>query len=190
MLSLVFTLALATVAEPAGGDSDPSESVLRDCGPRCLFLLARLEGRKLAPADVSSALPGGRSRHYSLAELRSSASKIGLDLSGVRLSGGTSAPDRPALAFLKRGAHGHFVVVRPVGHSGNLVQVIDPNEKPVVVDAKVLYASPEWTGLALVPARGVPWLRVCGIVGLGTLGVWVISPWLSRWLVPERPRLM
>jgi hypothetical protein len=73
--------------------------------------------------------------------------------------------------FLARGRHGHYVVLRPVGHTGKLVQVLDPNEEPVVLDAARLYASPEWTGLALVPARPNWTARVVGTIGAAALAV-------------------
>ena len=55
--------------------------------------------------------------------------------------------------FLKSGPEGHFIVVRPVGHTGRLVQVLDGELNPNVGDAEWLFASPSWTGLALVPHR-------------------------------------
>lgn len=88
-----------------------------------------------------------------MAELREAARACGLTLVGVRLPRSGHAPDRPALVFLEGEDHGHFLVVRPVGHSGKLIQVIDSIGDPVVMDAADLYASNQWTGLALVPVR-------------------------------------
>jgi hypothetical protein len=86
-------------------------------------------------------------------ELQEAARSHGVDLAGVLLPKNGRALDRPALAFLKVGEHGHYVTIRPVGHSGRLIQVIDPNNGPRVSDVDRLYSAPEWTGLALVPVR-------------------------------------
>ncbi len=64
--------------------------------------------------------------------------------------------DRPWIVHLKQSGHGHFLVVRPVGHSGRLVQVIDPPSLPEVVDVDALLARSDWTGLGLTPER-LPW---------------------------------
>jgi hypothetical protein len=91
-------------------------------------------------------------------EIRDASRALGLDLKGARLRPGDRVPDRPILALLHDGPHGHFVVVRPVGHTGRLVQVIDGRRFPAVMDAAVLVSSPEWSGLVLVP-RGSSWPR-------------------------------
>ena len=88
-----------------------------------------------------------------MAELRDAARSFGLTLTGVKFSQSSRAPDRPALVFLKQDDHGHFLIVRPVGHSGKLIQIIDSVGDPIVVDAVNLYASPQWTGLVLIPVR-------------------------------------
>ena len=74
-------------------------------------------------------------------------------LIGIRLEKSVDAIDRPMLVFLKRGSHGHFVVIRPIGHTGKLVQVIDSARGTEVVDKSDLINSPDWTGLALIPVR-------------------------------------
>ena len=71
-------------------------------------------------------------------------------MSGVLLKKREDAIDRPMLVFLRRKGHGHYVVVRPVGHTGKLVQVIDNFGPPEVVDKATLLASPVWTGIALL----------------------------------------
>ena len=60
-------------------------------------------------------------------------------------------PEGPSIAFLGDGGHGHYLVLRPIGHTGRLVQLLDPNEAPVVMDVEGLQRLPRWTGLALVP---------------------------------------
>jgi len=124
-----------------------------DCGTLALRTILALEGRAVPVDAVRSALPGEGKTGRSMAELRDAARALGLTLMGVSLPRSDRAPDRPALVLLKREDHGHFVVVRPVGPSGRLIQIIDPNGDPIVTDAADVYASPEWTGLALIPKR-------------------------------------
>jgi hypothetical protein len=57
------------------------------------------------------------------------------------------------LVILQKGERGHFVVIRPVGHSRKLIQVIDAASDPIIMDASDPYSSPEWTGLALIRQR-------------------------------------
>lgn len=71
------------------------------------------------------------------------------------------------------------MVVRPVGHTGKLVQVLEANTIPVIVDAKDLFSSPEWTGLALVPSRPNWPARILGGVS-AIAAVGLVSSWLER----------
>lgn len=146
MLCLASRVALADeqAGRPASGAG---------CGTKALYLLARLEGRSIDLDQLGRAL-GEPTRHeHSLKELRDVAARYGLRLSGARRLGGRETPDRPAIVLLNHEPHGHFVVIRPVGHTGKLLQVLDPNDEPEVIDAIVLYGSGAWTGLALMPER-------------------------------------
>ena len=67
----------------------------------------------------------------------------------------------PLLAFLKVEGKGHFVAIRPVGHTGKLAQVIDSNQAPRVMDRADLVASDQWTGVVLAPRR-TDWAVVAG----------------------------
>ncbi len=68
------------------------------------------------------------------------------------------AIDRPMLVFLNRGEHGHFLVLRPVGTTGKLVQVVDSVNPPAVIDKTALFAAKSWTGLALIPDEPRSWV--------------------------------
>lgn len=149
-------VALATLAVAVGvrAEEVDSESAIYDCGTRSLYAILRLEGRSCDLTALSASLPSPAPLDgYSLLQLREAARRCGLDSMGVALKRSESACDRPILAYVKRNGHGHFLVVRPVGHTGRLVQVIDGYRPPEVLDAADLYASPEWTGLALIPTR-------------------------------------
>ena len=112
-------------------------------------------------------------------ELRDEARKRGVALRGVKLRAG-ERPEGPSIVFFGDGGHGHYVVARPVGHSGKLVQVLDPNEPPEVMDFDEFEARPRWTGLALVPDPP-SWPRRIGvaIAGGGIAGLAMIG-WRRR----------
>ena len=155
-----------------------------DCGTLSLYTLLHLEGRSISLPQIECELPTPSPAGHSMKALREAAGALGLDLVGVRLPESRNASDRPALVFLDRAPHGHFVVVRPVGHSSTLVQMLDAHQPPIVIDAADLYASPDWTGLALMPTRR-NWL----FLGLGgaTAGM-ALSLVLLRFRSPKHRR--
>lgn len=164
--SHVWALLLAVlqiVAGRASAEGEPVERGAFDCGTLALYTLLRLEGHHLDLKVFEARLPAPRDRGYSMEELRSAARSFDIELSGVQIIRSDRAPDRPILAFLRHQPHGHYLVIRPVGHSGRLVQVLDPNRSPYVLDATSLYDSPEWTGIALLPER--PRWRVWTSIG-------------------------
>ncbi len=102
-------------------------------------------------------------------ELRDAARACGLNLDGIELRPSEKSPRDASIAWLRQGPHGHFVVVRPVGHTGKLVQVIDLSERIEIVDASQLYSSSAWTGLVLMKRRrAAPFLTI-GAVCVVTL---------------------
>jgi Peptidase C39 family len=165
---LFWVVCCSGPASLAGSVDAPSEIVAYDCGTVALHALLAIEGCATRFDALQARLPAPSPQGYSMALLRDAAGTCGLSLTGVKLVASGRAPDRPALVFTKRGEHGHFLVVRPVGHSGKLIQIIDSTGDPIVMDAIDLYASPQWTGLALVPTRPDWPLRVA-------VGVLVIS---------------
>jgi len=185
----VFTLSVVALAAEQGSQSEMADF---DCATMALHALFALEGRPTAVDSVRRLLPRMDPRGYSMAELRDGARAGGLDLDGVRLARGDRAPDRPAIVFFDRDGHGHYAVVRPVGHSGKLIQIIDAAEgDPIVMDATDLYALRQWTGLALVPRRpNWPFRLATGgaIVSCLTLvAVLFAMPILSRRFGQRRP---
>jgi Peptidase C39 family len=167
---LVFTFPLLVASLPFGtgtlhaqatGSAHPPSP---DCGTVALYLLLHAEGHKTSLRDVQSLLPGPASAGRSMKDLRDGARALGMSLRGVVLPRKDGAIDRPMIVFLKRRPGGHFVFVRPVGHTGKLVQAIDPSFATAVMDKADLFAMPEWTGLALVPCgdRRLLWAG-CGL---------------------------
>lgn len=157
-ISLAVGLVLfasGVVADQIRDDRPPgTTSSAPDCGTAALFYLLNISGQPIDLPEILSALPPSDPRGYSLREIRACARRLGLRLDGVRLNPTTDrSPDRPVLAFVNRQGHGHYLVVRPVGHTRKLVQVFDGPTEPTVMDASLLYAQPGWTGIALIPSR-------------------------------------
>jgi len=175
-----FGLWLSAVGQADGDDGTPElPDAPYDCGTKALYFLLRFEGRSADPDRIVAALnesspsvvgnssPQGRS----MKDLRDGAARLGLALDGVRWPRGGSIPDRPVIAFLDRKPHGHFIAVRPVGHSGKLVQVFDGEAPPEVIDASRLTALNEWTGLILTSHRSNWSARLAG----GAMGLILIA---------------
>ncbi|MDE2509310.1 MAG: hypothetical protein KGM43_19080 [Planctomycetota bacterium] len=161
-------------ADPAQKEAHSTDD-LYDCGTIALYNLHHLE-RGTADLDaIERALPQLRPGGYSMKELRDASRTLGLALTGVLLNKEERALDRPMLVFLKRSKHGHFLVIRPVGHTGKLIQVIDSIQQLDVIDKSTLLASSEWTGLALVPSRPNWMLRIAGGVATGLAVVGFIA---------------
>lgn len=158
----MFLLAVAPIESgaahsgqqrPADAETSAREEDAIPCGTLSLYVLCRLEGRKVDLTTVAARLPEDVRAGHSLAEIRDAAAECGLRLRGVRLRPSDWPLDRPALVHLDRHSSGHFVVIRPVGQSGRLAQVIDGRHRVEVLDFERLVSSPEWTGLALIPGR-------------------------------------
>jgi len=153
MNRLVASIALVSaMACLARGDevAAPEIEADYDCGVRSLCLLLGLEGRRIDPKEIAGSLPPRDPAGYSMKQLRDEAARRGVPLVGVKLRPG-ERPSGPAIAFLGDGGHGHYIVIRPVGHTGKIVQVLDPNKPPDVIDTQNLSRLTKWTGLALVP---------------------------------------
>lgn len=154
--------------------SDPANPP--SCGATALTLLCRLEGLRPDLSAVAARLPSGSDESCALSELRAAAKALCLPTRAVRLGRGDWPLDRPALIHLARGPKGHFVVIRPVGHTGKLVQVLDGLDQVEVTDFDRLVDRPSWTGAALVPTRRDRWVRDRVILGLtllaGPLALW------------------
>jgi hypothetical protein len=163
MNAFIVALLAISVADPA--PASRPEVVPIDCGPSALYLLLRLEGREVDISSLAQSLPPRPGSGTSMKELRDEAARHGLRLRGVRLRPG-ERPEASAIAYLSDGAHGHFIVLRPTGHSGKLVQVLDLNEMPTVVDREALASLPRWTGLMLV-LESPNWpLRAAGLLAV------------------------
>ncbi len=106
-----------------------------------------------------------------MGELRDAASKLGVRLDGLAIGKDVRALDRPLLAFVKVEHEGHFLAIRPVGHTGKLVQVIDANQPTRIMDKVDLVASDQWTGVVLAPRRtNWPVVAVAGVLTPACLG--------------------
>ena len=167
LVSWSIVVSLLAVASAPGtrvdGPSSPRDST--DCGMYALYHLLRLEGVTVQEQSLLAVLPRSHPDGFSMLELREAAAELGFKLQGASLGREPGAIDRPMLAFLKLRERGHYVVVRPVGHTGRLVQVIDDIGDPLIVDSAWLIASPGWTGNVLISGRtNWPVILACGLL--------------------------
>jgi ABC-type bacteriocin/lantibiotic exporter with double-glycine peptidase domain len=158
----------------------PDETSKLDCGVNALFILLRLEGRPVTLDRLVSALPARHADGYSMAELEAASRSFGLALEGVKFARGDKALDRPAIAFLEDARGGHFAVLRPVGTTGTMVQVIDPPHVPWIADYGRVMTTPSWTGRLLVP-RGSPFRRAVLPGSLAAAGLIVLGVAYHAW---------
>jgi ABC-type bacteriocin/lantibiotic exporter with double-glycine peptidase domain len=156
--------------------AEPATPGPGDCGTLALYHLLHLEGRPIDFDRIELMLGAPTPEGHSFRELREAASSFGLKLDAVALRKQLSAIRHAALVFVKSDRQGHFVVVRPVGHTGRLVQVLDGDRPPVVIDAERLFASPSWTGLALITHR--PNYLVISAICL--TGACIVVYWFSK----------
>ncbi len=174
-LSAIAMVSPCRVLGQSAHPEEPEKDTF-DCGTLALYHLFRIEGRPVELAAIGLHLPAMPPAGYSMLELRDAAKACGLRLSGVRLKDPARDLDGPVIAFLKRG---HYVVVRPVGHTGKLVQVFNGIERTRVMDKGSLFSSSEWTGLVLSPRRS-GW-REWVIVLLSSLSGLGLLLWLRPW---------
>ena len=144
------------------------ETTTLDCGVNALFVLLHLEGRPIPYDRLESALPHHRPDGYSMAELAAASASLGLPLDGVKFVKGDRPLDRPAIAFFQNARGGHFAVLRPVGTTGTMVQLIDPPHVPTIVDYDRVLGLKGWTGRILVPST--PWYKKGGVRPRGGRG--------------------
>lgn len=136
----------------AAGPDDPGR---RDCGTNALFLLFEIEGLPITLDRLDTALPPRHRDGYSMAELAEASRVLGLRLDGIQLDRRGTRPDRPVIAFFKDAKGGHFAVLRPVGTTGAMCQVLDPPHALRLIDYAEVARMPTWTGRVLFPAD--PW---------------------------------
>ena len=169
---------------PFSRAADPQGKTKLDCGVNALFVLLHLEGRPISFDRLESALPPRRPDGYSMTELAGAAWSLGLPLDGVKFMKGDKPLGRPAIAFFQNARGGHFAVLRPVGTTGTMVQVIDPPHVPLITDYDRILGSKGWTGRILL--SGPPWYKrrstfsavagVCLLFVALTLTRWRRSP--------------
>ncbi len=173
----IVLLAIPTMSVWA---AEPEETTKFDCGVNALHVLLNLEGRPATVDRLLSALPARHPDGYSMAELAAASKALGLDLDGVRFSRGDKPLTRPAIVFLNDAKGGHFAVLRPVGTTGTMVQVIDPPAVPWIADYDRVVSTKSWTGRILTPRE--PWaLRHARPLLIASVGVVVAAMGFLGW---------
>jgi hypothetical protein len=184
---MYLRMSLAAVVLIAGSvnvraESDDERAKL-DCGVNALFLLHRLEGRPVTVEQILSKLPAHNPEGYSMAELAAASEALGLGLEGVRFAEGDPNPDRTAIAFIRDARGGHFTVLRPVGNTGTMVQVIDPPAPPWIADYDRLFVNDAWTDRILIPRP--PWYspaRATGRAATAGMAAVVAASLAALWM--------
>ncbi len=143
-------IAIVFALTASGGAAGSTPTITLDCGENALFVLLNMEGRPVDLDELERALPPRRKEGYSMAELAACSAALGLPLDGVRFDKGDGALTRPAIAFFKSAQGGHFAVLRPVGTTGTMVQVIDPSRASQIVDYTQILSAKSWTGRILI----------------------------------------
>ncbi len=156
-----------------------------DCGINALYVLMKLEGRPVALERLASALPPSQPEGYLMAELAAASRSLGLPLEGTKLGKVGARPNRPVIVFVNRSGKGHFAVLRPVGTTGTMIQVIDPPYPPRLLDYERLPEMGNWTGRALV-ASTIWTPSLDALLASGGAGAVVCS--FSAWLAGFRRR--
>jgi ABC-type bacteriocin/lantibiotic exporter with double-glycine peptidase domain len=169
--------------------SESEETTKLDCGVNALFVLFRLEGRPVTLDLLESALPRRHPDGYSMAQLAAAARSLGLVLDGVRLAKLDKPLTRPAIAFLKDGKAGHFAVLRPVGTTGTMVQVIDPPSAPWIADYDRLLSAKAWTGRVLVVREASTIRNALPLLSLVTALILLVAGLSYRLLFTDRRQL-
>ena len=180
-LILIFGMVLGGGSN--GDEPSPTLPEANDCGTIALYQFLQIESRPTTWNGIVAQLGQPPRAGHSLRELRDVACHFGLELAGTRLEMAKQQPlDRLAIFFVKRGIAGHFFIVRPVGTTGKLVQILDGVEPPEVMDCTELTNLPGWTGLALMPRR-MSWSRLSILLLLGGVSLELlrrIVPWFWR----------
>lgn len=175
---IVASLVLGSSHPAAEADTD--EPPRLDCAVNALFLLLELEGQPASFERITASFPASRDpRGYSMAEIAAAARSLGLPLEGYQLPQAATPLREPVIAYVKTASGGHFAVLRRVGSTGTMVQVIDPPSPPWIADYGRVFQARSWTGRVLL--RRDPWTTRNASLLLGTAGLAVVGVALVRW---------
>ena len=114
----LFCLVALAAGEVAHADHRGCRKTKLGLRPVRVYHVLHLTGRPTELDDIRSALPEPAHGGRSILELRNAAATCGLRLDAVVLPKRRSAISGPTLLFVKQRKEGHFMVVRPVGHTG------------------------------------------------------------------------
>ena len=152
-IAAIVLLVLCTSAHGAA----PEATTRLDCGAARLYLLHRLQGHRGHPRSTRDSIATLAFRW-----LLDGRALRSLQRAGPPTRGSTSCRRRQGSGCSRhrvpseRRKGGHYVVLRPVGTTGTMVQVIEPPHAPWITDYRRLFAARPWTGRILLPRE--PWL--------------------------------
>ena len=154
----------------------PDKPELYECGVLSLYTFLRLNNVAVKLQDLDDVINPSQTDGHTLKELRDAGKKFGLRLIGVHLRKGQTI-SAPVIIYFKSGRHGHYAVLRPVGHTGKLVQLMDTLAPvPEVSDFSVVTSRTDWTGICLMRkdvdvVSMLTFLVGCLTVGISVFGI-------------------
>jgi len=137
--------ALNPIAVIAG--AEPPEP---SCGAMCILVLARLQESTVDLPAIQAELGPPSFAGHSIKQMASALEALGMPCSAVSVLPSDWPIQGMGIFHTQNGERGHYVVVRPVGHSGQLAQVLDPTGSVLVEDYEALAQAPGWTGSCLL----------------------------------------
>ena len=126
-----------------------TESQLYDCGTLSVRNFLALHGKSVPLHVITEKLPTPCPDGFTIKQFRDAIRSLGIKVNGVKIPRQAKALDREMLMLLKHDTHGHYVVIRPVGPSGTLIQIVDGLEPPRVLEKTKLVDGESWTGIVL-----------------------------------------
>lgn len=160
------------------------------CGLNSLYMLMQIYRRPTSLEVLERSLPARHTLGYSMAELRAAAVASGLHLEGETFTQANVPLDRLAIAHLRthKPGGGHFVVLRPIGQHGLMVQVLERPFAPRAVDYADLLRANDGSLDLLIPRSlaeryGTSVGRLAALVGVvALLFLMVGGPrWVRAW---------
>lgn len=181
---LFTAVVLVFTGSGRGAQSEPAVPPPPSCGSNALYLLLEIVDHPASIDAIEDALPTLPPHGYTMNDIAHASRALGYPLRGLVIRDSNMPLASPAIAFLQQGDEGHFVVLRPCGNTGTMVQVIDPPKVPKLMDYSRLFASKYWTGKVLVrdhSSRTRKWIGIALLlVALIYLGACIYGRFYRR----------
>ena len=176
---LLIAMAMLDLDDEITNVAQPSSDE-KQCGVNALYIVAKLYDIPCDLESLSTQFPPGNPEGYSMQDVQTAASKIGIRLEGVKCNKEAFPQNKIAIVRVTHEQSGHFIVVRPIGTTGKMVQVLDPLAEPYVIDVERLTNSEGWTGHLLVYNPLSPYWMLAGLCAFATMVGLIFALYLKR----------